>query len=80
MSTVGTGVKEIRVSADDLQHRVIYIAKFSDAVYVLHAFIKKEQKTSQQDIQLAKARYQELLRDQKLINKEPRKTQSRGKS
>ena len=37
--------------------RAIYVAKFADAVYVLHAFQKKTQKTSKADIDLAAARY-----------------------
>ncbi|NYZ69339.1 type II toxin-antitoxin system RelE/ParE family toxin [Endozoicomonas sp. SM1973] len=53
MKTVGTGVKEIRIKEGE-QYRVIYIAKLEDAVYVLHAFKKKTQKTSQHDIEIAK--------------------------
>lgn len=68
MSSIGKGVQEIRVSADDLQHRVIYMAKLETAIYVLHAFIKKKQETSRQDVQLAKKRYRELT------SKESRKT------
>jgi len=37
--------------------RVIYVAEFEDAVYVLHAFQKKTRKTSRLDIELAKRRY-----------------------
>jgi phage-related protein len=37
-------------------YRVIYVAKFDDAVYVLHAFQKKTQKTRKQDIEMAKRR------------------------
>jgi len=36
---------------------VIYVAKFDEAVYVLHAFQKKTRKTSAMDIELAKRRY-----------------------
>ena len=39
--------------------RVIYVAKFADAIYVLHAFQKKVQKTSRMDIDLAERRYRE---------------------
>jgi phage-related protein len=38
-------------------YRVIFVAKFADAVYVLHAFHKKTQKTSRDDLVLAKQRY-----------------------
>ena len=55
MSTVGLGVIEIRVRADGA-FRLMYIAKFVEAVFVLHVFQKKSQKTSPLDIAVAKAR------------------------
>jgi len=55
MPTVGHGVREIRIHYKD-QYRVIYMAKFDNAVYVLHAFQKKTQKTRKQDIEIAKRR------------------------
>ena len=60
MSTVGVGVKEIRIRAKDGAYRVIYVAKFADAIYVLNAFQKKQQKTPQDEINLAKKRYGEI--------------------
>ena len=60
MSTVGAGVKEIRVQAGG-QWRVLYVAKFADAVYVLHAFGKKTQRTAKADIDVATKRYNQLL-------------------
>ena len=57
---VGAGVYELRVKTDK-QYRVFYIAKFDDAIYVLHAFIKKTQQTSKKDIDLGKARYKVIL-------------------
>jgi phage-related protein len=62
MTSVGSGVKEIRVRDEHGIFRVIYVAKFSDAIYVLHCFQKKTQQTSQQDIDLAKSRYKDLLK------------------
>jgi len=59
VSAVGTGVKEIRIHVRG-EWRVIYIAKRSDAVYVLHAFQKKSQKTSRRDIDLARTRYKQI--------------------
>jgi phage-related protein len=53
MSSIGPGVREIRIKHEG-QYRVIYIAKFEEAIYVLHAFQKKTQKTSKQDIDAAK--------------------------
>ena len=56
LKDVGKGAYEIRVHLNGAW-RVIYVAKFATAVYVLHAFEKKTQKTSQSDIDLAKRRY-----------------------
>lgn len=56
MPAVGVGAYEIRVRVLG-EWRVIYVAKFDDAVYVLHAFRKKTQKTRKEDIELAARRY-----------------------
>lgn len=61
MPIVGSGVHEIRYRDDNGAFRVIYVAKFADAVYVLHAFQKKTQKTSKPDIDLATNRYKRLV-------------------
>ena len=61
MSTVGPGVIEIRIHTAE-EYRVFYVAKFAEAVYVVHAFNKQTQKTSQHDIALARRRYAELIR------------------
>jgi phage-related protein len=50
---VGTGVNEIRVWDESGGYRVLYLAKFKEAVYVLHVFEKRSQKTSKGDIYLA---------------------------
>ena len=60
MPTVGSGANEIRIHAGN-EYRVIYIAKFVEAVYVLHAFEKKTRQMPKQDIELAARRYRELL-------------------
>src|SRR5918994_7099514 len=57
MPTVGIGVNEIRVQDESGSYRVLYVAKFEEAVYVLHVFKKRSRKTSKNDIQLAKNRY-----------------------
>ena len=62
MPSVGTGVEELRVWDDSGTYRVLYIARFADAVYVLHAFQKKTMETSAQDLELARVRYAELKR------------------
>ena len=56
MNTVGAGVKEFRIRETDGAFRVMYVAKFADAIYVLHCFQKKTQKTSSDDIALASRR------------------------
>ena len=63
MNTVGQGGREIRVRDSDGAFRVIYIAKFADAVYVIHCFQKKTEKTSKADIDLASKRYRDLLQE-----------------
>ena len=60
MPTIGNGVREIRVSDKPGEFRVIYVAKMADAIYVLHAFHKKTQKTSPRDLNLAMRRYKQL--------------------
>lgn len=60
---VGQGVREIRVQDADSIFRAIYAAKYADAVYVLHCFQKKTQKTSRADVELAKRRYWELVKE-----------------
>jgi len=59
MQVVGSGVKEIRIHVLG-EWRVIYVAKFRDAVYVLHSFQKKSRKTSREDIELARQRYKQI--------------------
>jgi phage-related protein len=63
MSTIGRGAAEIRLWDEAGTFRVIYVAKFEDAVYVLHCFQKKTQKTTQKDIDLATKRYNELIKE-----------------
>ncbi len=59
VSTVGPGAREIRVRDATGAFRVVYVARFEDAVYVLHAFQKKSRKTSREDLELARRRYRE---------------------
>jgi phage-related protein len=60
MATIGRGVQEIRVRTEDA-YRVFYVARFDEAIYVLHAFQKKTQKTSKQDINIGQQRYQQMI-------------------
>ncbi len=59
MPSIGRGVKEIRIHVLG-EWRIIYVAKFEDAVHVLHSFQKKTQKTSQHDIEIARKRYRQI--------------------
>lgn len=61
MATVGPGCREIRVRTSSGAWRVIYAAAIGDAVYVLHCFEKKTQRTAQADIDLAKQRYRQAI-------------------
>ncbi len=65
MSSIGGSVVEIRLKDSNGIYRIIYTAKFAETVYVLHAFIKKTQKTPQADIDLAKSRLKSLIQDLK---------------
>lgn len=65
LSAAGKGVKEIRIWDDAGTFRVIYVAKLEDAVYVLHCFQKKTQRTSKADIELARDRYKSLIRSKR---------------
>ena len=60
MPSLGKGVREIRVSERAGEFRTLYVAQFADAIYVLHVFQKKSQKTPARDINLAAARYKQI--------------------
>ncbi len=60
ISTVGKGVQEIRIRTEDA-YRIFYVARFEEAVYVLHAFQKKTQKTTKQDLQIGQQRFQQMM-------------------
>jgi phage-related protein len=55
--SVGAGTREIRIREASGVYRVMYVAKFEEAIYVLHCFWKKTQATSKQDKAVAAARY-----------------------
>jgi phage-related protein len=61
MPQVGQGVMEIRVHAGS-EYRVLYVARFAEAVYVLHSFVKKTQTTRKSDLNLASERYRAAVR------------------
>lgn len=63
VSTVGQGVYEIRIRDEESSSifRIMYVAKFEDAIHVLHCFQKQTRTTAQTDIDLAKSRYSQVL-------------------
>ena len=63
LAIVGSAVAEIRIWDEAGTFRVIYVAKFENAVYVLHCFQKKSQKTTKKDIDLAAKRYKDLIKE-----------------
>lgn len=59
MKEVGPGAMEIRIHVLG-EWRIVVVAKFGDAVYVLHAFQKRTRRTRHDDIELASKRYREI--------------------
>lgn len=62
---VGAGTKEIRIRDAAGVYRVMYVAKFEEAIYVLHCFQKKTEATTKQDKTIAEARYRAVLSKRK---------------
>ncbi len=60
MPSVGSGVQELRIHTG-LEHRVLFVAKFAEAIYILHAFEKRSRKTARSDIEIARHRLRLLL-------------------
>jgi phage-related protein len=63
---VGAGAREIRIRDTNGIFRVMYVAKFEEAVYVLHCFQKKTQATSKRDKEIAEARYRAVVNARKI--------------
>jgi len=63
MPSIGAGVREIRIREASGAFRVIYVAKFEAAIFVLHCFQKKTQKTSRADVVLATQRLKDLIKE-----------------
>jgi phage-related protein len=64
MTTVGPGVREIRIQTE-FEHRVFYVATFAEAVYVVHAFEKRTRKTPPHEVKLARDRYRALINERR---------------
>lgn len=63
MKMVGAGVTEIRIKDDQGIYRVIYISKYANTVFVLHAFKKKSQKTAKKDLEIARKRLKVVIQE-----------------
>ncbi|MDP1890762.1 MAG: type II toxin-antitoxin system RelE/ParE family toxin [Gemmatimonadaceae bacterium] len=61
MSIVGPGVREIRIHSGG-EFRILYVARFRTAVYVLHAFEKKTAQTPHHELTVARRRLAQLVR------------------
>jgi len=59
MRTIGAGVREVRIHTDG-EFRVLYVTNIGNALYVLHAFQKKTQATSRNDIALGRGRFKQI--------------------
>lgn len=59
--SIGAGTREIRIRDTSGAYRIIYVAKFDEAIYVLHCFQKKTQATSDLDKEIASARYRAIV-------------------
>jgi phage-related protein len=68
MRGIGTGAIEIRIHMPH-EHRVVYVAKFEEGIYVLHCFEKKTQRTAQKEIEIARSAYAEMQRVRESISK-----------
>jgi phage-related protein len=63
---VGPGTKEIRIRDAAGIYRVLYVAKFDDAIYVLHCFQKKTEATAKHDKDIAETRYRAVIQNRKV--------------
>ena len=58
-------MREIRIREASGVFRVMYVAKFEDAVYVLHCFKKKSQTAAKQDKEIAETRYRAVMKQRR---------------
>ena len=65
MNNLGSGIIELRKRLPDGAFRMVYVAKFERAVFVLHCFQKKTQQTSRQDVAIIQHRYTALIQELK---------------
>jgi phage-related protein len=60
MPSIGKNVHELRFRDRTGIYRVIYVFVGGGTIYLIHAFMKKTQSTSKQNIDLAKKRLKEI--------------------
>lgn len=65
MPAIGKGVQEVRLWDESGTYRVIFTARLREAVYVLHAFQKKTQSTSKRDLDVARDRLAQIIKERK---------------
>lgn len=68
VSSLGSGMIEIKTNDDGETYRAFYVAKFPEGIYVLDAIHKKSKSGKalpRQDAQRIRARYQDLIADRR---------------
>jgi phage-related protein len=60
---LGEGLFEVRARGKEGIGRALFCTTAGQTIMILHAFIKKSQKTPQRDLVLARRRLQEVRRD-----------------
>lgn len=60
MTSIGPGVREIRIRDNSGAFRVVYLANRPEGIYVLHCFQKKTRKTAKRDMELARSRFKAI--------------------
>lgn len=65
MTSIGSGVEELRIADRSGQYRVFYISKIAEYILIFHAFVKKTQRTPNREIEIAKKRLKEMLHEEK---------------
>lgn len=65
MPSIGPGVQELRMRDASGAYRVIYTARLADAVWVLHAFQKKTQRTARTDLDVARQRFRQMMQERR---------------
>jgi len=61
MASIAPGAAELRIRDRSGNFRVLYHTRLAKGILIFHAFVKKTQTTSKNDIELGKKRLKELL-------------------